>query len=252
MSELNKISNDTKTLTSDVVRVESWLKQHERLIIIFMVLIFSFFVLDKGLSVVASWEQHKATQAEKVLDAQKAKNDADLATAKGMLSDYQTQLAADTKEIAALTTAQASRDKVVVVQQKADAAMPPSQLATRWQGLVGDSGVVPVATGYTVSDSAALTTVQNLEQVPVLKADLADEQSKTAALQKDVASANDLIGQGKLVVNGLQLQLTDKDKACTAELNAEKAKARKSKLKWFGIGYVTGFISGQVAHAFGF
>jgi|SRR6185437_1023069 len=241
-----------ETVAKDVQIAKTWLQKHERLLIIFAVLFVSFLVVNKTLGIVASWEQHKATQAEKVLDAQKAKNDADLATAKGMLSDYQTQLAAATKEIATLTTAQVSRDRVVVVQQKADAAMPPSQLAQRWQGLVGDSGVVPVATGYTVSDSAALTTVQNLEQVPVLKADLADEQSKTAALQKDVASANDLIGQGKIVVNGLQLQLTDKDKACTAELNATKAQARKGKLKAFGIGYGLGLVSGLVAHVFGF
>lgn len=244
--------NLNQSLSQDIRKAESWLLQHERLVIIFMVLIFSFFVLDKGLGIVSSWEQHKATEAETVLEAQKAKNDAELAQAKVMLVDYQNQIATAAKEIASLTAAQASRDKVVIVQQKADAAMQPTQLASRWEALVGDSGVQATPSGYSVSDSVALTTVEYLEQVPVLKADLTDEQSKTAALQKDVASANDLIGQGKTVINGLQLQLVDKDKACTAQLNVEKAKARKGKLKAFGIGYGLGVVTGLVAHVFGF
>ena len=244
--------NLTPNLTHGIQQAESWFKVHERLIIIFMVLVFSFFVLDKSLGIVQSWEQHKATQAEKVLDVQKAKNDADLASAKVLLATYQDQLATAAKEIASLTSAQASRDKVVVVQQKADAQLAPNDLALRWQGLVGDSGVIPGATGYEVSNTAAVDTVVNLEQVPVLKADLADEQSKTAALQKDVASANDLIGQGKVVVSGLQTQIVDQTKACTAQINVVKAQARGGKLKAFGIGYGLGLVTGLVAHAFGF
>ncbi len=244
--------NLNQSLKQDFQRAESWLKQHERLVIIFMVLIFSFFVLDKGLGIVQSWEQHKATQAEKVLDAQKAKNDTELATAKTMLAQYQTQLAADEQAIQSLTKAQAFRDKQLPVQQKVDAQLAPNDLALRWQGLVGDSGVVPAADGYNVSNTAAVITVQNLEQVPVLQADLADEQNKTAALQKDVASANDLIGQGKVVVSGLQTQIVDQTKACTAQINVVKAQARKGKLKAFGIGYGLGLVSGLVAHAFGF
>lgn len=231
-----------------VTNVESWLKQHERLIIIFMVVVFSFFVAYKGFDLASKYEDHKAVQAEKVLDAQKAKNDADLTTAKALLSDYQSQIATAAKEIASLTAAQASRDKVVVVQQKADAALPPSELALRWQGLVGDSGVQAVAAGFEVSPTAAIDTVQNLEQVPVLKADLADEQSKTSALTKDVEDANALIGQGKIVVNGLQLQLTDQIKTDTLVLNAEKAKARKGKLKAFLYGFGAGFIAGVTVH----
>ena len=242
MNEQNALT----TLTADKAIAVSWVKQHERLIIILMVLIFSFFVLDKSLGIVSNYESHKATEAEKVLDAQKAKNDIELATAKAMLSQYQTQVDIDAKEIANLTAAQASRDRVVVVQQKADAQLPPNELATRWQWLIGDSGVQTSTGGFTVTNDAAVTTVQSLEEVSTLKSDLADEQEKTAILKQDVDSANDLISQGKIVVNGLQLQLTDQTKACDAKVAAVKAAARKGKLKWFGIGYVSGFISGLV------
>lgn len=217
-----------------------------------MVLIFAFFVLDKGLGIVSSWEQHRATVAEQKVAEDKAKNDIELAVAKQKLSDYQEAISQTEKVNARLEQGIVARDTLLSAQQKKDVAMPPSQLATRWQEFVGEDGIVPVASGYNVSNDVAIATVQNLEQVPVLKADLADEQSKTAALQKDVTSANDLIGQGKLVVNGLQLQLTDQSKACTAQINAVKAQARKGKLKAFGIGYGLGVLTGLVAHAFGF
>jgi hypothetical protein len=240
--------NALTTLTKDAGIAKSWLLQHERLVIVFLLLIISFFAIDKVLGIVASWEQHRATVAEQQVLNDKAKNDVDLAVAKQKLLDYQEVLVQNEKFNAQLQQGIIARDQLLLAQQKKDLTLPPSQLAARWTELVGDNGIQPDASGFTVSDTAARTTVSKLEQVPVLQKDLVDEQSKNANLQEDVTKANDLINQGKTVVSGLQLQLTDQTKACTAEIKAVKAAERKSKWKWFGIGYLAGLSTGVVLH----
>lgn len=243
MESLNNTLNDTKTLTN---KAESWLKAHERLVIVFMLLIVAFFVLDKSLGIVASWEQHRANAAQQQLANDKAKNDIDLAIAKQKLADYQETISQNEKINAQLEQGIIARDALLTAQQKKDATLPPTELGQRWQALVGDSGIQANASGFTVLDTAAHATVSKLEQVPVLQQNLDDEKQKNANLQTDVDKANDLIDKGKIVVSGLQLQLTDQNKACSTQIAAVKAEARKGKLKWFGIGFVTGYISGLV------
>jgi hypothetical protein len=240
------MSEKSNATTISTVSASSltWLQKHERLVIVFMSLLLAYFVVDKGFSLASSYESHKAQQAATTLGIQASKDAADLAQAKAQLVNYQNALAVSTQQNASLTAAIASRNKTVVVQEQKDAALPPSQLATRWQGLVNNTGIQTAANGYAVTDDAALATVDQLEQVPVLAQNLKDETTTAANLQKDVTDANTLINSGKLVVNGLQLQIQDQDKSCTASINALKAKDNKSKLKWFGIGYVSGFISG--------
>lgn len=229
-----------------VSNAESWLKQHETLIIVFMVLLVTFFTIDRGASIVASWEQHKASVAQQQVDIDKAKNDAALAQAKQDLNAYQNLVSQNEKNNAALQQGIAVRDTLLAAQQKKDITLPPSELGQRWQALVGDTGIQPDASGFTVSGTAAQATVSKLEQVPVLQQDLQDEQEKSKNLQADVDSANKLIDSGKIVVNGLQLQLKDQTKENIAALAAEKSKSRKSALKWFGIGFVSGFIAGHI------
>ena len=241
--------NVSQTLNQAVSKSESWLKQHERLIIVLMSLLFAYFVLDKGFSIVSSYESHKAQEASSVLNTQAATVAVELAQAKAELADYETALAESTKQNAELAAAIASRSQTVIVQQQKDAALPPSQLAIRWQGLVNNTGIQTAANGYAVTSDAALATVDQLELVPVLTQNLKDETTTAANLQTDVDKANTLISQGKITVNGLQLQLQDQDKSCTANINALKATENKSKLKWFGIGYVSGFISGILVKA---
>lgn len=245
MNSLNNIQNDSKILTSNVVKAESWLKVHETLVIVFMVLLVTFFALDKGMDVMASWEQHRASVAAAQVAVDKEKADAALEQAKSLLNGYQVALSASEVENKRLQEGIESRDTLLAAQQKKDAELPPSQLADRWQGLVNDAGIQPNTSGFDVSNTAALATVSKLEQVPVLQQNLKDEQAKSANLQGNVDKANELISQGKIAVNGLQLQLKDQDKSCKAEVAAVKAKARKGYLKAFGIGFVTGYVAGH-------
>lgn len=246
------IQTAESVLTPVTNEVTSWFKVHEKLIIVFLFLLLSFFVLDKSLSIVASWEQHRASVAAAQVAADKAKSDSDLTQAKELLQSYQNLLQSSQAENAKLQEGIVSRDAALATQQKADVTLPPSQLAERWQTLVSDSGIQADTSSFNVSDSAALATVSKLEQVPVLQLDLKDEQSKTANLQASIDKANELIGQGKTTITDQQKQLQDQTKACNAQVAAVKAEARKGKVKAFGIGYGLGLVSGLVAHAFGF
>ena len=239
---------NVQNAVNTVVKAESWLKQHQTLLIVVVLAIISYFLLDKGLNVVASWEQHRASVAAAQVANDKAKNDAALDQAKQTLQEYKTVFVQTAKDNATLQQGIKSRDALLAAQQKKDVALPPSALGERWSELVGDTGIQADTSGFTVSNTAALATVSKLEQVPVLEQDVKDEQTKSANLQKDVTKANDLISQGTIVVNGLQLQLTDQTKACTAQVAAVKAEARKGKLKSFGIGFGIGFLTGLTAH----
>lgn len=248
MSNLQNQPNDIPIVTNDIRVAQSWLKQHETLLIVFIIVLASTFLLDKGEGIVGQWEQHKASIAAQQVANDKAKNDNDLTQAKQTLEDYKTILAKTESENAKLVVQQSERNQSLAAQQKTDATLPPSELANRWSNLAdfGDNQIQDTSTGYLVSSEAALYTVQVLEKVPVLQKNLKDEQTKSANLQNDVNKANTLIDQGKVVVNGLQTQLQDQQKACNAQISAEKAKARKGHIKAFFIGFVTGFVSGKL------
>ena len=242
-------ANTTVTNTTS----QSWLQKHTVLITIVLSLSLGYFVSDKALSIVSVYENHKVQADTAVLNTQKTAVDADLAQAKAELTDYQAALAQSTQQNAALAAVIANRTQTVVVQQKADAALPPTQLATRWQGLVKDNGVSASANGYTVTPNAAINTVDQLEEVPVLQQNLADETTKTGNLQTDINSANTVISQDKTVVIGLQTELTDQNNVCKSEVGSLQTELKKQKLvgiwakiKWFGAGFVSGFTTGFV------
>jgi hypothetical protein len=224
----------------------SWFKTHETLLIVFMSLIVGTFLVYKGLDIVSSYENHKAQQAIAVVQAQSNQNAADLTTVKQTLAAYQTALANATTANQTLAQAVTARNTVVVKQESTDATLPQSALGQRWETLVNDTGVTPTPTGFAVPEKAALDTVQSLEQVPVLTQDVKDAQAQTANDQIALTQANNVIDQGKTLVTGLQNQLTDETKSCSIQLSAAKAAANKGKFKWFGIGYVSGFVSGLV------
>lgn len=229
---------------------KTWLQKHEKLVIVLLLIIAGYFAIDKGLGIASSYESHRAQQAAAVTSAQAVKNATVLSDTQQLLNSYQQQLATFAAANQKLTSAIATRDQQLVTQQKTDTQLQPSELALRWAALVRDSGVQATATGYTVTPSAALATVQQVEELPVLTQDVADEKAKEINLQSDLDTANAVIGDGKEAVRGLQISLTDQYKQCKIEIADEKAKARKGKFKSFGLGYGLGFVSGVALRFF--
>ncbi len=228
-------------------RLSAYLKAHERLIVVVLLLLAGIFAYGKGLGFLTARDQRQYDSKAQVLQAQ-ASADAALARQNAAAAQQYQQLAAQlAASNAALAQSQAQRNATVVVQQKTDAALPPADLALRWQQLLNlpTGSVQPVPGGFAATPSAAVDTVVALENVPVLEADLKDEQAVVANQDAQVKALIGLNAGLQQQVAGLGKDLADQRAADAAALKLAKAEARRSKFHWFGIGYVVGFASAE-------
>lgn len=152
------------------------------------------------------------------------------------------------QEVGTLASAIASRDAQLRTQQAKVPELTPDQLSLEWQKDIKNAGnIKPVLpSGYSVDQAAAVATVQALESEITLELDKADLQKSNANLQSQLANEDAILvmeRKSHLSDNQTnQAALAAKD----AEIKDVKAQARKSKLKYLGIGYVLGLISGRV------
>ena len=233
-------------LQANVASKISWLKTHERLIIVVLVLAVGGFILNKTLDIQSKMADNKVQVAQSQLAQQKQADQQLLQTAQSSLTTYQTTLAAKDKQIDSLLSAISNRNQVLTTQQATDKTLPPSQIASRWTQLIDNSGVQNTQSGFEVTDDAAIATTVQLEQVPILTANLNDEKSIVTDKQAELDNANKLISDGKDTVSGLQKQIVDEEKTSIVQLKACQVGSRKGRLKWLGIGFVTGFIAGHI------
>ena len=225
----------------------TWLQKNERIIIIALVLLFCGWGINKWINNDAKKADAQTQVAMQQLADQKAKDAQDATQVAQLNAQYQQLVVLVTEENAQLAAAIAQRNAGLQKQQAADQQMTPPQLATRWGDLVSAKpGDIKVATdgNLEVTEPVALNTVEQLEQVPVLTLNLANETSVATANQQEAEKANALNSALVVQVGDLQTTITKDDAACKAQVASVKADANKSKVKWFKIGFVTGFISG--------
>lgn len=249
--------SDTATTTEQVVKTEataalSWLQRHERIVLVFLVLATVTWLGQKYLDVKSDRAQQAATVAVAQLTEQKNQN-AQLATQVGQLSTQyqglQVQLA---QENAALASAMSNRVTVLHEQQAAIKTMPLPELGNRWAQLTGVSPAELKAdtTGISVTDTVARATVDQLELVPVLQANLTDSEAIADNRLEELTKANGLIDGLNTQVVGLNKTVESEEVVRKAEVAAAKAEANKSKGKWFKAGFITGNITGFIGGLF--
>lgn len=231
------------TIPETINKTSSWLVIHEKLIIIVLVLGLALYIVQKGYDYADKVATHKYQQAQTTLQTQTTKTDTALDEAKQTLASYEQALAISESQNAKLADIISKRNTTLTQQQTVDSNLPPDALVARWQSLINNQGVQSTNFKIAVNDSAALDTVQQLEKVPVLTQNLEDEQKSNDNLQTSLNNSNTLINQGKSVISNLQLELKDQQNECNTELSKVKADARKSKLKWFGAGYIAGLLT---------
>lgn len=224
--------------------VKSWLQKHERLLIVLMLALVSVFAVNKVENVVASRDAARATIAEQALVQQKtidAQRDAETAA---MSTRFQSLVDTLAKQNAALAADVTTRQDALQAQKGTDAHLPPSGLAQRLSSLAAAPSGSVSAVGETVvlTQPGAVAVAQTLEEVPVLQANLNDTNQINGNLTKENASCKDLVSAQAAQVSGLKTELVDQVKADKADLAKVKAEARKSKLRWFLVGLVTGFV----------
>ena len=225
----------------------SWLQKHERLIIIFLVLLFCGWGVNKWIDFDAKKADAQAQIALQQLADQKSKDAAAASQVAQLTTEYQQLVATVSQENAQLALAIQQRNTGLQKQQSADQSMTPPQLATRWGTLVGaPAGAItaPASGGLAVTNTVALDTVEQLEQVPVLQLDLTNETTVANDNQQEAAKANALNAALTTQVGDLQKTIIDDDAACKAQVASVKADANKSKVRWFKFGFVTGFVAG--------
>lgn len=259
----------------------TFLKDHERLVIVVILALFGVFGFYKVQSMLQDYHTAKETQLEQQLAATqtqtKVAQDAAVA-AQAQVVAAQQAAAQDKAAAAAIISAISSqnaqltkniidRDKATQTQQGKDLQATIPELGERFVQLVPavQSSDIKVAADnktVTIGQDTAQKTVAQLELIPQLQEDKKDlqtqvtnGQSEVGALQKALNSMSTLVDtETKLVasqetVNGLlQKQIGQSDGVWQQKLDVEKGKTRKAYLKGFGIGAVVGFIGGLLVH----
>jgi hypothetical protein len=210
----------------------AFIKAHHTIIVIVLAGLLCFHFGEKYFDHVAVVDDQKAQLAQQKLQTQVEDNQA-LAQTNAAL---QAQVAADRQS---LDAAMKSRQVVVVQQQKSDQALPLPDLASRWAQLVNlpPSDFQATPTGIVANVDAAHATVNALDSLQATMATLKDTQT-------ELANDDKVIGGLQAQIVGLNKQIADADDANKKEIAALKADCRKGKMKWFKVGFVTGFVSG--------
>lgn len=233
------------TVKTDVAATKSWLLLHERLIITVLVLALVAGFGYKILSHEAEKDQAAASAAQQALSIQQDENKQLAAQVQASQQQTQALVAQLTAQNAQLQQGIQSRTVVLQTQQKAIQTLPVPDVVNRWTELTGTDASQMTVTpdGVSITPQAARDTVSQLEEVPVLKANLADTQTQVTNLTTELTASTNLNGLLTTQVSGLKVELADTKTADALTLKAAKADARKGKAKWFGIGYVAGWAS---------
>lgn len=215
----------------------AFIKAHEKLFIILALAGFAFFGYSKAIS---AWDQHQ--QRQDAVAQQKVVADA---TANQQLL---TQLEAQKANFDATLKANQATVTLLLSQLKArqvqDNSLPLPELGARWSALLNLPPAAIVATPdnkLTLTSDASHTTVNALEQLPVLQ----NELTLTAA---NLTGCQQVTAQQDKVISGLNVQLTDTNAARIADQKLAKAEQKKSWLKGFKVGVIVGFLGGLFAH----
>ncbi len=224
----------------------AWLKAHELLVIVVLGFTLLWFVSGKVESIITAHDAANLTATKLTLAAQVATNQATATVVAQQAADYKALAVKAQAQDVALAQVNATLSQLLAKQQSTDSTMSVSELAARWNVLVPMAGAAVVNGQTTLPDAGAHATVAQLEQVPVLTTQLANEKTVTANTQNLLTAATQQVLTLGQRVDGLNLQLGDADKVCTAQIAVVKAQARKGKRRYFIAGWLVGFFSRQV------
>jgi Sec-independent protein translocase protein TatA len=225
--------------------IRTFLKDHETLIIVVIVAVLIWFSYGKIATIIADHD-NRTLQAQKLVTDAQAKADAQLAAqVKQDAANLAIVTAQKDAANAQLAQANATLSAALAARQKTDATLPLPDLAARWSVLVPGATLTATTSGLSINPAGAVATVVQLEQVPVLQTQLKNE---TTAKQNDdqmLVAANKSITDLNAQVAGVTKLDTDHQNQCKDEKKILVDEARKSKRRWFIVGYVAGFLSRQ-------
>ncbi|PWT75515.1 MAG: hypothetical protein C5B59_08535 [Bacteroidetes bacterium] len=227
----------TPPAQTEISKAESWLKQHERIVLTTLVLAATLFVGNKYIDYVADRDSRIANVAAQ--QAQAAQTAAQQAA-----QVYQQTIQQQQAKISVLIAEINQRNSALIQQQAQIKTAPLTDVAKQWQQQIGGEGdITNTGVGLSVSDSGARRTVSNLLELPVVKSNLDDETKIANSKQTQLDAANTSI-------SALNAQVKADDAACKAQIAQVKAESRKSKRNWFIAGTVIGGLARALVHAY--
>lgn len=222
--------------------ISTFLKAHERLIILALVLAVGVHFYGKVAQAWLEHEQTVVTVSHDTLQAQVQQNSVSNQQTLDALKQYE-QLAGQLATAnAQFVQNQVQRNKQTVVQQNADQQMSPSDLAQRLTSLLNLSPDEIAASGSGLLSTlpAAQATAQQLEEVPTLQANLKDQTQASTNLQQQLDSLSTVNGDQQGQIIGLNKQLVDQAAACVADKKVLQTQVKRSFWRGFKYGFVTG------------
>jgi uncharacterized protein YlxW (UPF0749 family) len=231
-----------------VASISHYFKTHEILISIVGAFILLWCISGKVQDVIAAHDQKNLTLAQATLQAQVASNKVLAAQVAQQAAAVAAQQQETARLNAALEQANATLVSALAKQQATDKNLPPTALAQRIETLAGlpAQTIAPQPDStFKVPQPAAVQIAVTLEQVPALQGQLKNVQAEKANTDKLLSSTQGQVTTLNSQVNGLNLQLVAADKVCSDKIAVVKDAARKSKRRWFVIGFVAGFLSRQ-------
>jgi len=240
------------TVESDLV----WVKAHLVTVIVAFVLlggtaVGSVYGVE---SLLAKRDLATEQRYNTLLSGEVANTKAAQATLATTLSSFNDTLHQMQTANAALAQSIVNRNIQTQKQVKIDATLDSQQTAQRLSSQTSAQAGQVTANGsdITVDLPIARSIVADLDG-------LAGTQQNLVATQKELDNTNQMYTASQQVVAAqkktLDAVITENAgqvKACAAQVTALKAQNRKSKMKWFGAGFITGFITGIFAgHAAG-
>jgi len=229
----------------------AYLKEHERLILALVFVCLSWFTFGKIENVILAHDKANLTQAQVADKVQADKNAATAALALQQAQQYLVLAQQEAADKALLVQQNTALAAALAARQKTDATLPPTELVARWNALV-PAGATVSPNGVNVPSNGAVTTVQELEKVPVLTQQLANETKIVGDDAALLVSRDAQVATLDTQIAGLNTKMTLDAKVCSDQIAVVKAEAAKSKRKWFIGGVVVGLsIRGAVKVLFG-
>ena len=230
-----------------------WIEAHERLLLVAVAGVVLWFGIGRVDSLIARHDNANLQQAQIVAQAQADKTAAIAEQVAQQSAQYQALADKVQVQNAALVQANTELATALAKQQHTDSTLPPSDLVARWNTLVPQAGATVVTDGVLLPEQGAVSTVQALEQTPVLQKQLGNTQDELKNAQGLLTASNGQVITLNTEVGALRVQIVDNSKVCDARVKVESDRVRKARRRWFVIGYVAGFLSRQyIKSAIGF
>jgi hypothetical protein len=116
--------------------------------------------------------------------------------------------------------------------------------------LVPEAGAAVTPSGVSLPSEGARATVIELEKAPVLQKELDAKNEQLTNAQAMLAAEGQQVVDRDGLIAGLRAKAVDDSKVCNAQISVLKVEARRSKRRWFVIGYIAGFLSRQAIKSY--